>query len=50
MRARTQHKYIEDFHLQGYNALYSVEIQLVFRRGMSIPFSVLKSKPRVKQL
>jgi hypothetical protein len=36
------------FCLQGYNAIYSVEIQLTFRRNISPPSSVSKNKPSNK--
>jgi hypothetical protein len=38
----------EEFHLLGYNALYSVQSQLMFRRNMSPPSSGLNNKPSKK--
>lgn len=40
----------EDFCLLGYNALYYVESQPIFRRNVWPPSSGLKSKPRSKKL
>jgi hypothetical protein len=38
----------EEFYLLGYNAVYSVESQLMFRRNIAPPSSGSKNKPSKK--
>jgi hypothetical protein len=38
----------EEYYLPGYNTVQFVEIQLTFRKYISLPFSGFKNKPSKK--